>query len=211
MHCLAIGFNLALFFVPLVAQLDDSLNDGVLFWNPRPEIFDEGSIFLDKPIQTLDQEEFVSDQMGHSVNDLYSDNEKTLDPVPVVSGNLDSEGINLFATANDDRSDECFPSFSSPSSRIRSRGLGGVCPNPDDSGIEALTLEEQIEQLWCSKTVVAGFANIPVCKSDGRETMDSIALVDPSELPLYEPAIALPGTVTLKECYLSTSGSPYLF
>ena len=150
----------------------------------------------------------MSDQTGHSVNDIYSDNNKNLDAVPLVSGNLDSASINLFATAIDDQSDECFPSFSSPPSRIRSRGLGGVCPNPDDSGIEALTLEEQIEQLWCSKTAMAGFANIPVCKSDGRETMDSIALVDPSELPLYEPMIPLPGTITLKECYLSTSGSP---
>lgn len=150
----------------------------------------------------------MSDHTDHSIDNLYSDNDKNLEAVPVASGSLDSAGINLFAPANGDQSDECFPSFSSPPSRVRSRGVGGACPNPNESGVEALTLEEQIERLWCSKTALAGFANIPVCKSDGRETMDSIRLADPSELPLYEPMIALPGTITLTECYLSMSSSP---
>lgn len=55
---------------------------------------------------------------------------------------------------------------------------------------------------------MAGFANIPVCKSDGRETMDTAAVGDSSEFAFYEPMIALPGTITLKECYLSMSDSP---
>lgn len=207
MRYLSISFNLTLSFVLLVAQSDDSFNNWDPFWNGVPEIFDEESVSLSEAVQILNQEGFLSDRTNYSVNDLYSNNNKYLDAISAASENLDSSGIDLFATANDNQPYECFPLPSLPLSRVRSRGPGGACPNPDNFGADALTLEEQIERLWCSATPLAGFANIPVCKSDGRQTMDSAALGDPSEVALHEPMIALPGTITLKECYLSMSHS----
>lgn len=205
MRYLLITFNLALSFVLLVAQMDDSLSDWDSFWNELPEKFDEETISLSKPIQIQDQEGYSSGKMDPSANELYSDVHRNLDGISTASESLDSSSIDLFGIANDQQPDECSSLLSSPPSRVRPRGQGGVCPNPDDSASDELTLEEQVERLWCSETAVPGFQNIPVCKSDGRETMDELALSDPSELPLYEPTIALPGTVTLKECYLSMS------
>ena len=130
---------------------------------------------------------------------------KHVNAILTASGTLDSSGIDLFVTANDEQAEDWFPPLSSLPSGVRPRGLGGVRPNPDGSETDELSLENQIEQLWCLETAVLGAQNIPVCKSDGWETSDATALSDPSELPLYEAMITLSGNITLQECNFSMS------
>lgn len=198
MRSLSSSFNLALSFVLLIAQVDHSLSDWDPFWNQLPKGLDDDLVSLTEQIQ--DQGGFLSDQVDPNVNELYSNDFPNIDAISTGSENWHSSGIDLFASA-DVQPNDCVPS--PPPSRVRPRGPGGVCPNPDDSGTEELTLEEQIERLWCSETAGLGFENIPVCKSDGRETMDAIAHSDSPELPIYEPVVPLPGSITLNECYLS--------
>lgn len=205
MHYLSFSFNLALSFALVVAELDDSLSNWDPFWIGLLEKSDEEFVPLSKAFQASDQDRYSSDKMDSSFNNLYSNNNQNFDAISAAWGNSDSSSVDLFAAANEEQPNECFPLLSSPSSKVRPRAPGGVCPNSDDSGVDELTLEEQIERLWCSATAVPGFANIPVCKSDGRETADSAMFSDSSEVPLYEPMIALPGTITLEECYLSMS------
>lgn len=205
MPCLSIGFILALSLVLLVASLDDSLNNWSSLWN------EDASVSLNEPIQVLDQDEVVSDKVDPSIDELYSTNDNNLDAISAASQYIDSSSIDLFATTTNEQPDECVPIFSSPLSRVRPRGPQGFCPGSDNSGIDALTLNERIQKLWCSETAIPGFQNIPVCKSYGPDTADSAMLSNSPDFPSYQLMIPLPGAVTLKSCYLSMFDSKRRF
>lgn len=100
----------------------------------------------------------------------------------------------------------CSPALPAPLSRIKLRTRQPseqVCPNNDNplqkpaSDTDSVRKSEQ--ENWCSKSVMTGFGNIPVCEEQPFNTIISEVTANPhASSPLPEPA----GFVTLLECFL---------
>lgn len=200
---LLIRFSLAHSFVLLTAILELSLGscDSSSFSNEVPENFNEAFLASSEPVPVLDADDLFFD----------NNNEYLVDALSTTSRDSDSLMTDdLFAIANNEQqSDGCFSSFilSSPPSRFRSKRAEEVCHNPDESGTDApvLGLIEQIKKMWCSKSAVEGFPNIPVCKTNEPDISDFASIWSSPEFPSYQPAVPLPGSIQLRQCKLSKS------
>lgn len=113
-------------------------------------------------------------------------------------------------------SNECSPLLA-PLSRIKLRTRqpsDPSCPNPDEPlqkpAADAASVSKSEQEHWCSKTVMTGFGNIPVCEEQPFNTMFSEAYANPLAAPRFPDPV---GFVTLLECsllgqYEATMGQP---
>ena len=202
---LLIGFRLGHSFVLLIAILEKSLGSWDLSSLPNevPENLNEAFLSSNEPVPNLDPDDLFFNNNNEYIDEALS----------TTSGDLDSlMNDDLFTTANNEQqSNGCFssPILSSPPSKFRSKRAEAVCPNLDESGTDAPGVEviEQIKKLWCSKSAVEGFQNIPVCKTYGPDVSDTAPIWSSPEFPSYQPADPLPGSLVLRQCKLSKSHS----